>query len=84
MYEDKEIQERIALRKKIFSKITKERLLEIANALHLWIFKNCTNEWEIYEELGLNDEENFLLGYGGSFSLEVDKDDKDGDKGLQY
>ena len=38
------IQERIALRKKIFSKITKERLFEIANALHLWIFKN-TNYW---------------------------------------
>lgn len=63
------IQERIALRKKILSKITKERLFEIANALHLWIFKNCTNEWEIYEELGLSGEENFLLGYGGRYEI---------------
>lgn len=46
-----------------------ERLLEIAKKLHLWIFFNADNEYEVYESLGLTDEENKALGYSGQFII---------------
>lgn len=39
-----------------------ERLLQIAKKMHLWIFKNSFDEFEVYDELGLTDEENKILG----------------------
>lgn len=39
-----------------------DRLLEIAKKMHLWIFLHTSNEFEVYDELGLTDEENSLLG----------------------
>lgn len=41
-----------------------ERLLEIAKKMHLWIFLNTSNEFKVYDELGLTDEENMILGSG--------------------
>jgi hypothetical protein len=46
-----------------------ERLLEIAKKMHLWIFFNAENENEVYESLGLTDEENIILGYRGQFII---------------
>lgn len=45
-------------------KIDYERLLKIAKEMHLWIFLNTGNEFEVYKELGLTDEENLILGSG--------------------
>ena len=42
-----------------------ERLLEIAMKMHTWIFLHAFDEQEVYDELGLTDEENAILGYGG-------------------
>ena len=41
-----------------------ERLLEIAKKMHLWIFLHSAYEFEVYDELGLTDEENLILGSG--------------------
>lgn len=46
-----------------------ERLLNIAKKMHTWIFLHTGDEQEVYDELGLTDEENTLLGYGGQFIL---------------
>lgn len=71
---DSETLERIESRKKkqaeIKEKITKERLLELLFESHKWIFLNCSNEWEAYEEIGFTEEENFLFGYGGPVAME--------------
>ena len=45
----------------------KDRLLNIAKKMHTWIFLHTGNEKEVYDELGLTDEENALLGYGGQY-----------------
>lgn len=45
-------------------KIEYERLLEIAKEMHLWIFLNSGDDYEVYKELGLTDEENLILGSG--------------------
>ena len=50
-------------------KIEYDRLLEIAAKMHCWIFLHSFDEQEVYDELGLTDEENAILGYGGSFEL---------------
>ena len=47
-----------------------ERLKEIARKMHLWIFLHSGNEQEVYDELGLTDEENAMLGYSGQFRLQ--------------
>ena len=46
-----------------------ERLLKIARKMHTWIFLNTGNEQKIYDEIGLTDKENAMLGYGGQFIL---------------
>lgn len=45
------------------------RLLEIAQKMHGWIFLNVGDEYEVYDQLGLSDEENVELGSLGSFEL---------------
>lgn len=46
-------------------------LLKAARAMHTWIFLNTGDELEAYDECGLSDEMNALLGYGGSFTAEI-------------
>lgn len=50
-----------------------ERLLKIATKMHLWIFLHSGDEQAVYDELGLTDEENMELGYGGQFVLREKK-----------
>ena len=52
-------------------KPTYERLHQIARKMHSWIFQHTFDEQEVYDELGLTDEENAFLGYGGSFTVEA-------------
>lgn len=49
----------------------RDHLLEIAEKMHLWIFKNTFDEYEAYKECGLTDEDDARLGYGGRFEIEV-------------
>ena len=53
----------------MMNKISYERLLQIARKMHLYIFLHSGNEEDIYDELGLTDEENEILGYFGKFEL---------------
>lgn len=47
------------------------RLKKIAHKMHLYIFLHSDNEQEIYDELGLTDEENAILGYIGQFEIKL-------------
>ena len=58
-------------------KMQNERLLKIAKAMHTWIFLHTGNEEKAYEECGLTDEENALLGYCGKLEFEVGDDQDD-------
>lgn len=49
-----------------------ERLLEIAEKMHCWIFLHTADEYEVYDELGLTDEENAVLGSMGRIELLTD------------
>lgn len=51
-------------------KISYERLLEIAEAMHTWIFLHCADEEMAYKEIGLTEAENKTLGYIGSIEVE--------------
>jgi hypothetical protein len=51
-----------------------ERLKYIGHKMHLWIFLNSGDEQKVYDELGLTDEENAILGYSGQYKV-GDKDD---------
>ena len=51
-----------------------DRLKEIAHKMHLWIFLHSGDEQKVYDELGLTDEENSMLGYSGQFRIGSDKD----------
>lgn len=53
-----------------------ERLLQIAKKMHIWIFLHTGNEKEVYDEIGLTDEENRILGYSGQFIFGDDKNGK--------
>lgn len=53
--------------------MTYERLLKLAKKMHLWIFLHCYDEGAVYEELGLTEEEDAFLGYGGSFTVETNE-----------
>lgn len=44
-------------------------LLKIANKMHLWIFNHTFDEQAAYDECGLTDEDNAMLGYGGTWEL---------------
>lgn len=47
-------------------------LLKVARKMHCWIFLNTADELEAYDECGLTDEMNALLGYGGQFTANMD------------
>ena len=49
--------------------ISYERLLQIARKMHLFIFLNVADEQSAYDEIGLSDEENSILGYSGEYVL---------------
>lgn len=51
-------------------------LLSLAKKMHLYIFLHTTDEQKAYDELGLTDEENVMLGYSGEFRLEVKEEEK--------
>ena len=54
------------------------RLEKIARKMHLWIFLNTGNEKKVYDELGLTDEDNAMLGYYKTqIKLEGDKELKE-------
>ena len=52
-----------------------ERLLQIARKMHLYIFLHSGDEQEVYDELGLTDEENTILGYSGQIILEGEENE---------
>lgn len=43
-------------------RIAYQRLLQIAGKMHTAIFLHCGDEYEVYDECGLTDEENQILG----------------------
>ena len=49
--------------------ISYERLLKLAKEMHTWIFLNTGNEQKVYDELGITEEENYVLGYGGKIEV---------------
>lgn len=51
------------------------RLLKISRSMHTWIFLHSDNEQEVYDELGLTDEENILLGYSGQMILKGEENE---------
>ena len=50
------------------------RLKKIARKMHLWIFLHSGDEQAVYDELGLTNEENTILGYSGQFKTKINKD----------
>lgn len=44
-------------------------LLHAARKMHEWIFLHTGDEQEAYDECGLSDEMNTLLGYGGRIEI---------------
>lgn len=53
-----------------------EELMKAAKAMHTWIFLNSADEQAAYDECGLTDEMNMILGYGGQFVVEPPKEDE--------
>lgn len=47
------------------------KLLRAARRMHEWIFLNSVDEAKAYQECGLTDDDNALLGYIGKMKLEV-------------
>ena len=46
-------------------------VLHLARAMHTWIFLHTADEFAVYDELGLTDEDNALLGsIGGPIVIE--------------
>lgn len=54
----------------------RDHLLKIAKKMHLWIFKHTMDEYEVYKECGLTDEDDARLGYGGQYTLTIRGEDK--------
>ena len=52
-----------------------EELLKAATAMHTWIFLNSADEQAAYDECGLSDEMNMILGYGGRIVVEQQKEE---------
>lgn len=56
-----------------------EELFQAAVKMHEWIFLHTGNELEVYDECGLSDEMNALLGYAGRIEvIELPKEDDNG------
>ena len=51
-----------------------EELLKAAKAMHTWIFLNTGDEQAAYDECGLTDEMNAMLGYDGQLIVELPKE----------
>lgn len=49
-----------------------EELLKVAKKMHLWIFLHSVDEQAAYDECGLTDEMNAVLGYSGQIELRVE------------
>lgn len=56
--------------------ISYNRLLEIVEKIHLWFFLHTDNEDEVYDEIGITEEENRALGYC-SFRSEIEDEGED-------
>lgn len=56
--------------------ISYERLMKIACAMHTWIFCYTSDEYSVYDELGLTDEENMVLGSMGRVCIEAETEEK--------
>jgi len=54
-----------------FSRMEYDRLLEIARAMHCWIFLHSIDEDEVYKELGITPEENAILGSAGRIEFMI-------------
>lgn len=52
-----------------------EELLKAAKAMHTWIFLNSVDEQTAYDECGLTEQMNAVLGYGGQFVAEPPKEE---------
>lgn len=50
-----------------------DHLLALARKMHTWIFLNAGDEQAAYDEMGLTDEDNALLGYGGCLEVCVNR-----------
>lgn len=49
--------------------------IDAAKAMHTWIFLHTGDEQAAYDECGLSDEMNAMLGYGGQFVAELPKEE---------
>lgn len=53
----------------VVSKEEYSHLLQIASKMHLWIFLHTGDEQKAYDEIGLTEEDNAILGYSGQFEV---------------
>lgn len=53
----------------VVSKEEYSHLLQIASKMHLWIFLHTGDEQKAYDEIGLTEKDNAILGYGGQFEI---------------
>ena len=60
----------------VIAKTEYDKLLAAAKAMHTWIFLNTIDEFEAYDECGLTDEMNALLGSMGQFELKQEVGDE--------
>lgn len=58
-------------------RIRYERLLKLAKEMHTWIFLNTGNEQEVYDKLGITEEENYVFGYGGKIKIPISEAPKE-------
>ena len=49
--------------------VQEDRLLKIARKMHTWIFLHVEDEQKAYDDLGLSDDDNRLLGYLGQIKF---------------
>lgn len=52
------------------------RLLHIARKMHTWIFLNSGDEQKVYDEIGLTEKENIMLGYSGQIKINSGDDNE--------
>ena len=52
-----------------------KRVIQIARKMHTWIFLHTADEQAVYDEIGLTDQENAMLGYGGKIVLDGSEDE---------
>ena len=55
-----------------------EHLLSLSRRMHEWIFLYTVDEQEVYDKLGLTDEDNARLGYIGRAVLTRTRGDRNG------